>query len=94
MAMTTNRHAYSLGPIKLAPGITSVNALTFLYAAFIGITLNTFVNFIQPYVLTEQLHVAEAEQGSMSGTWFSTVKWFYWSPVALPGLQPIAMAAV
>jgi MFS family permease len=65
--MITNRHSYSLGPIKLARGITSVNALTFLYAAFIGITLNTFVNFIQPYVLTEQLHIAEVEQGSMSG---------------------------
>jgi MFS family permease len=56
-----------LGPIVLQDGISRSNALTFLYAAFIGITLNTFVNFFQPYVLTEQLGVPEAQQGKMSG---------------------------
>ncbi|MEH6550729.1 MAG: MFS transporter [Pseudomonadales bacterium] len=56
-----------LGPIHLIAGISRLNALTFLYAAFIGITLNTFVNFIQPYVLTEQLHIPQSEQGALTG---------------------------
>jgi hypothetical protein len=51
-----------LGPIRLAPGIGAGNTLVFLYAAFIGITLNTFVNFIQPYVLTEQLSIPESSR--------------------------------
>ena len=50
--------------IQLAGGVRPRHAVTFLYAAFIGITVNTFVNFIQPYVLTEQLGVPEAEQGN------------------------------
>lgn len=57
----------SLGPINLVPGITTSNAVVFLYAAFIGITLNTFVNFIQPYVLTEHLGIDESIQGRISG---------------------------
>jgi len=56
-----------LGPIILQPGISRGNALTFIYAAFIGVTLNTFVNFFSPYVLTEQLGVLESEQGRISG---------------------------
>jgi MFS family permease len=56
-----------LGPILLTDGVQRRHVLTFLYTAFIGITLNTFINFIQPYVLTEQLHVPEAEQGALTG---------------------------
>ncbi len=63
----TNIGGASLGPIELAPGIRASHAMVFLYAAFIGITLNTFVNFIQPYVLTEQLAIPESEQGRVSG---------------------------
>ena len=57
----------ALGPIKLSPGVRPVHALTFLYTAFIGITLNTYVNFIQPYVLTEQLAIPESSQGAVTG---------------------------
>ncbi len=62
-----NATHHKLGPIHLVSGVTTANALVFLYAAFIGITLNTFVNFIQPYVLTEQLGIPESEQGRISG---------------------------
>ena len=58
---------HKLGPIRLAEGVRATHALVFLYAAFIGITLNTYINFIQPYVLTEQLHIPEAEQGAVTG---------------------------
>lgn len=57
----------SIASIQLVPGISRANALVFFYAAFIGITLNTYVNFIQPYVLTEQLLIPEAEQGRVTG---------------------------
>ncbi len=56
-----------LGPIHLAPGVRRHHALTFLYVAFIGITLNTFVNFIQPLVLVQQLQVDADRQGSLTG---------------------------
>jgi MFS family permease len=56
-----------LGPVQLINGVTRANALSFLYAAFIGITLNTFVNFIMPYVLTEQLHIPVSDQGRITG---------------------------
>jgi MFS family permease len=56
-----------LGPVELTEGVLPRHALTFLYLSFIGITLNTFINFIQPYVLTEQLHIPEAQQGAMTG---------------------------
>jgi MFS family permease len=56
-----------LGPITLQPGISRTNALVFIYAALIGITLNTFVNFFSPYVLTEQLGVPASEQGRITG---------------------------
>jgi MFS family permease len=65
--MTVDSAPRRLGPIELVPGITPANAMVFLYSAFIGITLNTFVNFIQPYVLTEQLLVPAAQQGRVSG---------------------------
>ena len=65
--MTAESASRRLGPIELVPGISPSNAMVFLYSAFIGITLNTFVNFIQPYVLTEQLLVPEAQQGRVSG---------------------------
>jgi MFS family permease len=64
---STSSPAQRLGPIALIEGVSRGNALAFLYTAFIGITLNTFVNFIQPYVLTEHLGVPESDQGRISG---------------------------
>lgn len=61
------QHLYKLGPLELAPGVLPRHALVFFYTAFIGITLNTFINFIQPYVLAEQLRVPEAQQGAVTG---------------------------
>jgi MFS family permease len=56
-----------LGPIELAPGIRPANAATYLFAAFAGITLTTFVSVILPYVLNVNLAVPLDQQGSVSG---------------------------
>jgi MFS family permease len=56
-----------LGPIQLASGVRPVNAATYLYGAFAGITLTTFVSVILPYVLNVNLGVPLDQQGSVSG---------------------------
>lgn len=56
-----------LGPIALADGITVTNALTLLLGAFAIAFLLSFLNFVQPYILTEHIGIPEAEQGKISG---------------------------
>ena len=41
---------------------------TFYFAAIFSTCLMAFMNFAQPFVLTEVLHVPLGEQGSASGT--------------------------
>ncbi len=57
----------SWGPVHLVPGVMPRHLMTFFYAAFIGITLNTYVNFIQPYVLRVQLGIPDDQQGKFTG---------------------------
>lgn len=57
--MTTHR----LGPIWLNTDITRKNALTYLYATFFTIGFVSFMSFMQPYVLTENLQIPKGEQG-------------------------------
>jgi MFS family permease len=56
-----------LGPIHLAPDVKPVNAATYLFAAFAGITLTTFVSVILPYVLNVNLAIPLDAQGRVSG---------------------------
>ena len=56
-----------LGPLWFTPGVTGSNLTTMLFAAFGTIAMMSFMSFIQPYVLTELLHVPEAEQGALTG---------------------------
>ncbi len=56
-----------LGPLWFTPGVTGTNLSTMLFAAFGTIAMMSFMSFIQPYVLTELLHVPEAEQGALTG---------------------------
>ena len=56
-----------LGPVELAPGVRPLHAGSFLFAAFIGISLTTFISVIQPYVLTVQIDLAVDKQGQVSG---------------------------
>lgn len=58
---------YSFGPVKLAPGVRAKHAFFFLLAAFLGISLTTFVSAFQPYLLTVNLGLPEDQQGQVSG---------------------------
>jgi len=56
-----------LGPIRLAAGYTRLNAVTYLYAAFVTIGMFAFISFIQPYLINANLDVPEGEQGRLTG---------------------------
>jgi MFS family permease len=55
------------GPFLFVPGLTGTNLLTVNFAAFSTISIITFMSFIQPYVLTEILHVPLERQGTLTG---------------------------
>jgi len=61
--MTSNR----LGPIWLQSGITRRNALTYMYASFFTIGIVSFMSFMQPYVLAENLNIPGDQQGGVTG---------------------------
>jgi MFS family permease len=56
-----------LGPIYLTPGISRANGATLLYASFFSMLVLTFLNFFQPFLLTEFLGIPENEQGRLTG---------------------------
>jgi len=56
-----------LGPIELQPGVSRLNATTFLIAAFMSIGIITFTSAMQPYLLTENLRIPASEQGAATG---------------------------
>ena len=56
----------SLG-LNLAGAAGPANMLTYYWACLLGILLQTFVPQMQPYLLTEFLHIPESEQGVVSG---------------------------
>jgi MFS family permease len=56
-----------LGPLELAPGISKTNTLTYLYAAFAGVALTSFVSIIMPYVLNVNIGLPLEEQGTVAG---------------------------
>jgi MFS family permease len=55
------------GPFWLVPGISRLNVSTYFYSAYIFVTLVTFLNFVQPYILTEVLGVPVEQQGRTTG---------------------------
>lgn len=57
----------TFGRVELHPGVSRLNMSTFYFSAFISICLLSFVNLIQPYLLTEILKVPLSEQGSVTG---------------------------
>jgi MFS family permease len=61
--MTVNR----LGPIRLQSSVTRRNALTYLYASFFTIGTVSFMSFMQPYVLAENLNIPVDRQGGATG---------------------------
>lgn len=61
------RAAARLGPIHWADGITRMNGFALIAAAFFLGIVSPFINFAQPYILTEHLGIPKAEQGGVSG---------------------------
>ena len=55
------------GPLWFAPGISGLNVITLLYAAWSTLGALTYMNFIQPYILVEILNVSEEDIGPLTG---------------------------
>jgi MFS family permease len=64
----TSAPPQQLGPIALAPGYTRLNAVTYLYAAFITVGMFAFISFIQAYLLNVNLRLPPEIQGRTVGT--------------------------
>ena len=64
---TENPSAGKLGPMQLVPGVTTINGWAFLLTMFFVGVLAPFINFAQPYILTEHLRIPISEQGAVSG---------------------------
>lgn len=54
-------------PVQLMPGVSRLNAWTYFFSAFIFVALVTFLNFVQPFILEEILHIPGDQQGSVTG---------------------------
>jgi MFS family permease len=61
----------SIGPIGLMPGVLPSQIAIFLVVILLGITILGFMNLIQPYVLSEMLHIPKGEQGRLIGDLFT-----------------------
>jgi MFS family permease len=55
------------GPVRLVPGVSKLNVLTYLYSAFAGVALSTFFSVFMPYVLNVNLGLPTGEQGRVAG---------------------------
>ena len=62
-----DRTGVKFGPFWLVPGVNRMNACTFFVASFTFVTLVTFLNFVQPYILEEILHIPVDQQGKVTG---------------------------
>jgi MFS family permease len=63
----TQGRNYRIGPVEFAPGISGVNAWTFLYLNFMIMPIVAFLSISQPYVLSEIIGVPADEQGRITG---------------------------
>lgn len=67
MALQPDLRGTRFGPFWLSPGISRLNGATYFYSTFIFVTLVTFLNFLQPYILNEILHIPAGRQGTVTG---------------------------
>ena len=56
-----------IGPLWFIPGYSGMNVFTLLFACLTSISAIAYMGFIQPYLLTEVLHIPQAEQGALTG---------------------------
>jgi MFS family permease len=72
------------GPVRLAPGISRINASAFMLASFVTIGFMIFINIGNTYVLNENLGIPRAEQGQVTGIFLIV------NEIALLILMPLA----
>ncbi len=65
--METTAPTRSLGPIKLAPGVTPGHVMAKLFATFVGIAMLAGVSLLNAFLLTEHLQLSRGEQGAVTG---------------------------
>jgi len=91
MAMTdyadVDSDGVKFGPVDLMPGISRGNAFSLMWGAFMTIGLLTFVAVATPYVLTVNLRIPEAEQGTITG---DLVFWAEITQILIFGLVGVA----
>ena len=56
-----------LGPIRLSPGVAPWHVGVFLLTNTVTSTLIGYVTVVQPYMLTQVLHIAVNQQGRLTG---------------------------
>lgn len=56
-----------IGPIRLTPGTPASEVLIFLFVTGIAVVFVAFLNLMQPFVLTEIVHVPAKMQGRLAG---------------------------
>jgi MFS family permease len=62
-----DRQGARFGPLWFVPGIAPRDAAALLLAVITNISMITYFTFMQPYVLTEILHVPAERQGVLTG---------------------------
>jgi MFS family permease len=66
--MTSEKRVEKLGNVRLSPGITRGAMRSFYVVALFSTCLMAFINFLQPFLLTELLAIPKEQQGAVSGT--------------------------
>ena len=67
MLLEPDKSGIKFGPFWLVPNISRLNACTFFVSSFMFVTLVTFLNFVQPFILEEVLGIPADEQGRVTG---------------------------
>ena len=65
--LTPDNSGIKFGPFWLTPGVSKLNACTYFVSSFSFVTLVTFLNFVQPYILEEILRIPVEQQGTVTG---------------------------
>jgi len=66
-SLKPDTNGIKFGPFWLIPGVSKLNACTFFFCSFTFVTLVTFLNFVQPFILEEVLHIPADQQGRVTG---------------------------
>ena len=54
-----------IGPLFLMPNVGRMNALSFFPVAMLNTSVFAFMNFMQPYILSEHLGIAKGSKAQL-----------------------------